>query len=286
MYNLEKYLKIEDIDPIMTYEEYLKSYINNNNRLVLENFIEKIIQQELLYEEIAKNRGLYQFQSKVDDNSALKVALLNLYKNQLSKTNSYKHKKYYNEIVKIAKNGKCPYCSIGYVFPGNATLDHFLPKSKFPELSVSLINLVPCCMDCNKHKGEIFNEDEKQQFIQPYFDNINSERWLFVEFNFNFSQLNYVIRNDNGLDDVLIDRIKFQFKKLKIYEKYEIQAIDELREKLNIVNSDNSKLIALLEEFNDSYNRINVLNSWKKALYARLRELTIEECQILMNNFK
>lgn len=53
----------------------------------------------------------------------------------------------------------CPYCQlhhVNYHMPaGNKTfalrppLDHFLPKSNYPYLAVSLGNLVPCCGQCN-----------------------------------------------------------------------------------------------------------------------------------------
>ena len=284
MYKIEKYLKIEDIEPTKNQKEYYESYLNDNNRSSLENFIDKIIQQELLYEELANKRELYKFNSNVDSDN-LKNVLLNLYKNQLSNPKSSK-KRYYDEIVKLAKNGKCPYCSINPVFSGNATLDHFLPKTKFPELAVSFINLVPCCSDCNNHKKEFSPENNIQQFIQPYFDDISSKRWLYVEFDSNYSQLSYIIKNENGLNDILIERIKFQFTKLKIYEKYQIQAVDELREKLNIIEYGHSDINSLIETFKDCYNGINILNSWKKALFGRLKDFNIEECKKLIANFK
>ncbi len=53
----------------------------------------------------------------------------------------------------------CPYCQLHHVnyhmpagkktFALRPPLDHFLPKSNYPYLAVSLGNLVPCCGQCN-----------------------------------------------------------------------------------------------------------------------------------------
>lgn len=54
----------------------------------------------------------------------------------------------------------CPYCRLHHInyhmplskkkgFALRPPLDHFLPKSRYPYLAVSLGNLVPCCSQCN-----------------------------------------------------------------------------------------------------------------------------------------
>lgn len=49
-------------------------------------------------------------------------------------------------------------------------LDHFLPKSKHPYLSVSLFNLIPCCNYCNLYKT-----DNEKPLLNPYFHNIQEK---------------------------------------------------------------------------------------------------------------
>ena len=53
----------------------------------------------------------------------------------------------------------CPYCNRQYITPVikddskgkmRADLDHFLPKSKYPYFSMSIYNIIPCCMSCNR----------------------------------------------------------------------------------------------------------------------------------------
>lgn len=64
----------------------------------------------------------------------------------------------------------CPCCGE----PGKpGTLDHFLPQSIFPELSIVIENLTPMCSECQEYKGnKIFNEQGCKAFLHPYFDPI------------------------------------------------------------------------------------------------------------------
>jgi hypothetical protein len=53
------------------------------------------------------------------------------------------------ELISATKHGLCPPCGRGSV----ATLDHHLPKTRFPEFSAFGPNLVPACDNCNRAKG-------------------------------------------------------------------------------------------------------------------------------------
>jgi hypothetical protein len=50
----------------------------------------------------------------------------------------------------------CPYCDIDTTISvSNNEVEHFLPKSKFPFLSMNAYNLIPSCHACNKkHEGK------------------------------------------------------------------------------------------------------------------------------------
>ena len=52
----------------------------------------------------------------------------------------------------------CPYCNQQFVYPVvtskgkmRGAIDHFLPKSKYPYLSMSIYNWIPCCSNCNSY---------------------------------------------------------------------------------------------------------------------------------------
>lgn len=80
----------------------------------------------------------------------------------------------------------CPYCNRQYITSVltstgkmRATLDHFLPKNKYPYFSMSLYNLVPSCYNCNSSlKGDdniSFND------INPYNENIDDYIRFFAD---------------------------------------------------------------------------------------------------------
>lgn len=66
---------------------------------------------------------------------------------------------------------RCPYCGILRQSP--SALDHFLPRSIFPEYSILSNNLIYICETCNNraHKGSLINDaDGKRIFLNPYTD--------------------------------------------------------------------------------------------------------------------
>lgn len=96
-----------------------------------------------------------------------------LYKGQMSTSNGG-GRSYYDALKNAAPNKKCPLCGVGVV----STLDHHLPQSKYPDLTVSPLNLVPACADCNKAKQAKFPAVAAEQTIHPYFDDFTQVQWL------------------------------------------------------------------------------------------------------------
>lgn len=78
------------------------------------------------------------------------------------------------EILEFLRRGHkllfCPSCGE----PGKpGTLDHYLPKTIYPELSIVVANLTPMCSECQGRKGsDIIDADGNKMFIHPYFDPI------------------------------------------------------------------------------------------------------------------
>ncbi|WP_245558798.1 HNH endonuclease, partial [Arhodomonas aquaeolei] len=66
-------------------------------------------------------------------------------------------REFYEKLLFGAPRGRCPLCGHGQA----STLDHYLPKSRYPQLAVVPLNLVPCCKDCNTGKGERFSSDSR-----------------------------------------------------------------------------------------------------------------------------
>jgi len=53
-------------------------------------------------------------------------------------------------------------------------IEHFLPRSKFPDLSVNLYNWLPVCMSCNQRLKKSDNPLVKWEVFHPYFWFLNS----------------------------------------------------------------------------------------------------------------
>lgn len=60
----------------------------------------------------------------------------------------------------------CPICGDNYQYKGGKTIDHKLPRSQYPWLSMNFDNLWVICRDCNQVKGERhWYEYEHHMFI-------------------------------------------------------------------------------------------------------------------------
>lgn len=96
-----------------------------------------------------------------------KANLIGLYK---PKAGSDLYKKL-SEMRRKHKLRACPSCGEDGS-PG--TLDHYLPKEVFPELSVCFQNLTPMCDQCQGKKGTSYkNASGGKRFFHPYYDDID-----------------------------------------------------------------------------------------------------------------
>lgn len=101
--------------------------------------------------------------------------LAEVYTARLAKKTS-KARSIYDRIISAPPNSICPFCGLGTA----TTLDHYLPKQKFPILAVTPNNLVPACTWC-QGKGEYFSITAEGSILHPYFDDFDHEVWLKAE---------------------------------------------------------------------------------------------------------
>ncbi|WP_422778067.1 HNH endonuclease [Pseudomonas shirazensis] len=73
--------------------------------------------------------------------------------------------------------GLCPMCGQRIV----ATVDHYLPQSRFPTLNLTSANLIPVCSDCNRRKLASVPAIAEDQTLHPYFDDLGNERRLMAD---------------------------------------------------------------------------------------------------------
>lgn len=89
------------------------------------------------------------------------------------------------------------------------TLDHILPKSKYPYLSVSLFNLIPSCYSCNsKFKGtKEFRRLDFLDKISPSSEKFDLDKSLKFKLNFDVNQANFEekIKQVKQIDDIKVE---------------------------------------------------------------------------------
>ena len=124
----------------------------------------------------------------------------------------------------------CPYCNRQYITPVysedgmlRADIDHFYPKSKYPYLSMSIYNLVPCCKFCNsslKGQNEIDFSD-----LNPYNQSYN-DYFEFsanpIDFTINVNKTTLGINNVEPTDKYLN---MFKIKELYSYHSNQAEEI-------------------------------------------------------------
>lgn len=182
-------------------------------------------------------------------------------------------RKYYDKLMLIPQNERCPFCNHGVV----STLDHYLPKAIYPTLVVTPLNLVACCFDCNKIKNdyEVFSMEEAS--IHPYYDDIDTDIWLRAELiKGDFLSFKFYVDQPESWSELLYLRMKTHFNLYNLNRLYSSNASSEMisaqRSILRLYkNSGVESVKAHLEERVFEYE-FPTLNNWRVAMYRELLE--------------
>lgn len=179
----------------------------------------------------------------------------------------------YDLLLSRAPLGKCPFCGFGHA----STLDHYLPKTLYPQLSVLPLNLLPSCKDCNTGKSTVIATTGESQTLHPYFDHHNfiNEQWLFAEVMQTAPvTIKFFVRAPTHWDDLSKARAQAHFSDFKLNSRYSVEASNEiacLRDSLQsyqeLLGSNGVKQ-SLLIEAQSHYNQHS--NSWQTAMYQAL----------------
>jgi hypothetical protein len=183
-----------------------------------------VLAEMLRYRERGLSSELHLFPSNVlAIGSARKEDLIFLYESGLMRLGAGRH--IYDAILGLAPNSRCPYCGHRRV----RQLDHFLPKSKYPAFSVTPLNLVPSCSDCNKDKLDGDCDDLTDLPLHPYFDSIDDVCWLQAAVEeVSGSVFLFSVDEGCGLPPSILERLLKQFNKLDLGGLYTIISNEEL----------------------------------------------------------
>lgn len=175
----------------------------------------------------------------------------------------------YDQLMLAAQGDTCPFCGHRNV----STLDHSLPKSQYPALAVTPINLVPSCKDCNHRKGSLVLRAKGDQLLNAYYDDIEDELWLYSEIiHGSPAGARFFVRVNPAWDGITAERVNNHFNILKLGQLYAAQAGREL---LNMRGAlaemyDAAGVEAVRDDLlrrHRSFSQVRT-NSWEAALYA------------------
>ncbi|WDT56497.1 HNH endonuclease [Streptomyces sp. G7(2002)] len=182
-------------------------------------------------------------------------------------------RKIYDQIKLAAPNDACPLCGIRRV----STLDHYLPKAHFATLSVTPLNLIPACSECNKVKLDVAPTRKEEQTLFPYFEDVSEAQWIQCSVIAEKPAiLRFTVSEPAHCSRVLINRVRHHFEVFKLGELYshhannDLASIRWLLRKLFDQLGDQG-VRTYLRDHAESARKVGI-NSWKVAMYEALAE--------------
>lgn len=167
----------------------------------------------------------------------------------------------------LAPLNKCPFCGLGKV----ETLDHYLPKDKFPSFAVLPYNLVACCTTCNKGKSISYANSQSEQTLHPYYDDLTQEQWLFARV-LQPLTIEFYVNPPQHWNQIDKDRVKAHFTAYQLSKRFSEETpsiLGELKYKFTQYFSNATDIEnELKQEYNVKKN--SHLNSWETAMYQAL----------------
>lgn len=198
-----------------------------------------------------------------------KAELTGLYEEHLRKTKGVA-REVYNRIRNVPNN-RCPLCGVGNV----AHCDHHLPKSRYPDLSILPINLVPACHFCNDKKRAKYPDTAGQQTFHPYFDqHLLRDAWVRATLNPGPPPaLMFDTAPPQAWPAIDRDRVRRHFDACGLAITFTTNSNDELpilRDRL-ILQASRGGTAAVQQFLDDERDLHSVrLNSWQYATYRTL----------------
>lgn len=226
---------------------------------------------ELEYISRGSTGDLYQIAETPEVTPALDTELMStIYKRHFVRNGS-PSRPLYEQIRMAPEHGICPLCKQRFV----AAVDHYLPQTSHPKLTLTPLNLVPACSDCNKAKLAQTAQNAGQQSLHPYFDDLGNARWLLAEVRPSIPPtISFCVAPPPGWSQVIATRVQHHFSMFGIANLYAAQAASELADiaySLTEVGGTSGVVgirAHLEREFRSRSDRDP--NSWQAALYAAL----------------
>ena len=214
---MNKRLERKDFDYSQVFDVAIESYREDTARYLRQKKEYCLLQNnEFISHANDQNYNLFQESIENSEFETFKQKMVKLYNDKFS-NRKYKVREYYDKIKLISPNNICPYCLKREV----RNLDHFLPKTKYPSLSISDANLIPSCSDCNHDKL-----NSTKLYINYYFEEIDDVPYMKCYVDFDNEDINFrfeLVKPPTWEDDKF-NRLKNQFEDTNLLKFYAEQA--------------------------------------------------------------
>lgn len=263
------------VETKQVYEECVQSFRDKDLRNRLEQCADLVERDSKKFEENFPQNIMQLSESELPDDVSGEN-LVNVYKYKFAKMKS-PGRRYYDKLLNAPREGICPICGVRTV----STLDHYLPKSEYPLLAITLSNLIPSCFDCNRDKMVYIPNRMEDALFHPYFDDLSNVVWLEAEI-FEDRTIQYDVVCPETWDRVLKERVSGFLEVYKLQKLYAAQAVSELESMRLLMKKiyqrgGSHELHDYLVDIKESVEAAD-LNWWKAALYrALLRQQSIVE---------
>lgn len=131
-------------------------------------------------------------------------------------------------LLKRISVARCPFCGISE----SSTLDHYLPKEQYPELSIFPKNLVPSCAVCNTRKRDriVDGRTNVRMFLHPYYDEIPDMVFLTVRTRMEADALilSYRLSRPVGMALRIFRHLQSHFSELDLADRYRRMGLEHL----------------------------------------------------------
>lgn len=179
----------------------------------------------------------------------------------------------YGALKSAPENDICPLCSQRTV----SQLDHHLPQSAHPALTVTPINLVPACSECNKTKLAMQAAHAGDQTFHPYFEDADDARWLYATvLETNPAALSFSPVPPAAWGQIKAQRIVAHFTTYKLAELYASHSaveLNDIRFGLSQMAQRNSPAQISQHLRLEAVSRAAAhANSWRRATYEALAD--------------
>lgn len=179
-------------------------------------------------------------------------------------------------LLKRVVVARCPFCGISET----STLDHYLPKEKYPEYSVFPLNLVPSCGVCNTRKRDRILEDgtDVRMFLHPCYDDIPDEAFVEVSTKMegDVLVLSYKVVRPPGMSLRTYRHIRSHFTELNLADRYRLMGLEHLgglypslRRAYGAIE-DATRVAEKLVEGAEDFEEVFGPNYWLAKLYLAL----------------